>query len=130
MLKGAGVGHRRIAIMGDMLELGKYSAAAHRQVGERAAQCADMLITIGFRSRVMAEAALDAGMKDENISQYELGEAQRAGKELESELKVGDIILVKGSQSMRMERTVLEIMAEPIRAADLLVRMEPDWLTR
>lgn len=123
-------GGRRIAVLGDMLELGKYSSAAHRQVGERVAQCADMLITIGFRSRAMAEAALDAGMKDSDIRQYELHEAQRAGKELEAELRAGDIVLIKGSQGIRMERTVLEIMAEPVRAAELLVRMDPDWRNR
>ncbi|MEK7601025.1 MAG: UDP-N-acetylmuramoyl-tripeptide--D-alanyl-D-alanine ligase [Patescibacteria group bacterium] len=130
ILKEAGTGKRRIAVLGDMLELGKYSHEAHRQVGERAARCADMLITVGFRARALTEAALDAGMKEKNIRQYELGEAQRAGKELEAELREGDLVLVKGSQSMRMERTVLEIMAEPQRAAELLVRMDPDWLTR
>src|SRR3990167_3280470 len=130
ILKEVGTGKRRIAVLGDMLELGKYSHEAHRQVGERAAKCADMLITVGFRARALAEAALDAGMKEKNIRQYELHEAERAGKELEAELREGDLVLVKGSQSMRMERTVLEIMAEPQRAADLLVRMDSDWLTR
>jgi UDP-N-acetylmuramoyl-tripeptide--D-alanyl-D-alanine ligase len=130
ILKEAGVGRRRIAVLGDMLELGRYSKDAHRKVGERAAKCADMLITVGFRSRATAEAALDAGMKEANVRQYELNESQRAGKELEAELKEGDIVLVKGSQGLRMERTVMEIMAEPERAAELLVRMEPDWLSR
>jgi UDP-N-acetylmuramyl pentapeptide synthase len=130
ILKAVRTKGRRIAVLGDMLELGKYSSAAHKQVGERAAQCADVLITIGFRSRALAEAALDAGMKDTDIRQYEMNEAQRAGKELETELHEGDIVLIKGSQSMRMERTVLEVMAEPVRAAELLVRMDPEWLTR
>lgn len=130
ILKEAGQGKRRIAVLGDMLELGRYSKEAHRTIGERAAECADMLITVGFRSRATAEAALDAGMKETNIRQYELNESQRAGKELESELKEGDVVLVKGSQGLRMERTVLEIMAEPARAAELLVRMDPEWLTR
>ena len=130
ILKQAGTGKRRIAVLGDMLELGKYSHEAHRPVGERAAKCADMLITVGFRARAMAEAALDAGMKEKSIRQYELNEAGRAGKELEAELREGDLVLVKGSQGIRMERTVLEIMAEPQRAAELLVRMEQDWLTR
>ncbi len=121
---------RRIAIMGDMLELGKYSAEGHRAVGERAATSADMLITIGFRARTMAEAALDAGMSDSAIRQYEHGEAERAGKELLAELRAGDVVLVKGSQGMRMEKTVLQIMAEQEKAADLLVRMDPEWQIR
>lgn len=121
---------RRIAILGDMLELGRYSKDAHREVGERVASTADMLITVGFRARAIADAALDAGMKETNIRQYEQGEAERVGDELEEELKEGDIVLVKGSQSMRMEKTVLEIMANPMHAEDLLVRMDPEWQMR
>lgn len=123
-------GTRKIAVLGDMLELGRYSAEAHKQVGRRATECADLLRTVGFRSRAIAEAALDAGMPESSIMQYEMNEADRAGKELESMLKEGDIVLVKGSQSMRMERTVLEIMAEPLRAEELLVRMDAEWKER
>jgi len=123
-------GRRRIAILGDMLELGKYAREEHRKVGEKAAECADMLATVGFRSRATAEAALDAGMKESRVRQYELHESARAGKELETILRAGDIVLVKGSQGMRMERTVKEIMAEPERAQELLVRQDPEWLER
>lgn len=121
---------RRIAVLGDMLELGKYTKEAHRKVGERAAGCTDKLITIGIRARNIAEAALDAGMRDENILQYENGEAERAADELARELREGDVVLVKGSQSMRLERTVLGIMAEPLKAPELLVRTEPEWEMR
>ena len=121
---------RRIAVLGDMLELGRMSAEGHRVVGERAAACADMLITVGFRARAIAEAALDAGMSESQIRQYEIGESARAGKELESILSEGDVVLVKGSQAMRMERTVLEIMNEPERAEELLVRMDDEWRNR
>lgn len=121
---------RRIAVLGDMLELGKYSAEAHRNVGKRAAEVADLLITVGFRARRVAEAALDAGMPESAIRQYEMNESRRAGKELELELGEGDLVLVKGSQSMRMERTVEEIMGEPERAEELLVRQDDEWKTR
>ena len=113
-----------------MLELGRYSAEAHRMIGKRVAECATALVTIGFRARAIAEAAIDAGMKEKNIKQYEMHEAARAGKELESELQEGDLVLVKGSQALRMERTVLEIMAEPSRASELLVRMDREWMDR
>ena len=121
---------RRIAVLGDMLELGKYAAEAHKQVGERAVACADVLFTVGFRARTIGEAALDAGISESDIREYEHSEAERAGKELELELKEGDVVLVKGSQAMRMERTVLEIMAEPARAEELLVRQDPAWLAK
>lgn len=121
---------RKIAVLGDMLELGKFSADAHRKIGVRAAEVADMLITVGFRARATAEAALDAGMKEKNIRTYEMNESQRAGKELELELKAGDVALIKGSQSMRMERTVKEVMAEPLRAEELLVRQDEEWKNR
>ncbi len=121
---------RRIAVLGDMLELGKYSKEAHRQVGERAATCADMLITVGFRSRATVEAALDASMPESSIREYELNESDRAGVELARELQAGDIVLVKGSQGIRMERAVHAIMDEPLRAEELLVRMDPEWQTR
>ncbi|MEK9154436.1 MAG: UDP-N-acetylmuramoyl-tripeptide--D-alanyl-D-alanine ligase [Patescibacteria group bacterium] len=121
---------RRIAILGDMLELGRYAAEAHKNLGIRAADCADHLLTIGFRSRASAEAALDAGMSDGNIRQYEQSESRRAGEELKNELQEGDVVLVKGSQSMRMERTVELLMAEPERAGELLVRQEEEWKNR
>ncbi len=121
---------RRIAILGDMLELGKYSADQHKKLGERAAVCADILITVGFRMRAAAEAALGAGMLDSNIFQYEMGEAVRAANELQDKLQSGDVVLVKGSQSMRLEKTVHELMAEPQNAPELLVRMDPEWQMR
>ena len=123
-------GGRRIAVIGDMLELGKYAKDAHRKVGERAAACADKLITIGIRARQVADAALDAGMRDADILQYDIGERDRAADELALDLKAGDVVLVKGSQAMRLERFVLGIMAEPLKASDLLVRMEPEWEMR
>jgi UDP-N-acetylmuramoyl-tripeptide--D-alanyl-D-alanine ligase len=121
---------RKIALMGDMLELGKESKEAHREVGERAADVATMLITVGFRSRAMGEAALDAGMPDAKIREYEQGEALRAAAELKLELKKHDIILIKGSQGMRMEHAVKVLMAHPEQAGALLVRQDEEWKDR
>lgn len=118
---------RRIAVLGDMLELGKYSADAHRQVGAHAAAAANILITVGFRARAMAQAALDAGMPEANIRQYEHTEAARAGKELALELQEGDVVVIKGSQAMRLERTVEALLANPLKAPELLVRQEDEW---
>lgn len=119
---------RRIAVLGDMLELGRHSVEEHRKAGGRAAAVCDLLLTVGFRARDIAQGALDAGMPEEYIFQYE--DAGRAGKELEMMLEPGDIVLIKGSQSVRMERTVEEVMQEPERAAELLVRQDPEWKRR
>ncbi|MDB5187513.1 MAG: UDP-N-acetylmuramoylalanyl-D-glutamyl-2,6-diaminopimelate--D-alanyl-D-alanyl ligase [Candidatus Kaiserbacteria bacterium] len=121
---------RRILMIADMMELGKYSADAHKEIGVYAAACCDVLITVGFRARAIAEAALDAGMRDEQVLQYEQGESERAGLELAPNVKEGDVILVKGSQSMRMEKAVAALLAQPEKAAELLVRQDEAWQNR
>jgi UDP-N-acetylmuramoyl-tripeptide--D-alanyl-D-alanine ligase len=84
-----------------------------------------MLLTIGVRSRKTAEAALEHGLHESMIFQYE--DSAKAGRELQNMIKTGDIILVKGSQGVRAERVVEEVMAEPERAAELLVRQDVAW---
>ena len=118
----------KIAVLGDMLELGRHSVEEHRKVGAHVARTADMLVTVGFRARDIAQGALDAGMLDQNIFQYE--DAHRAGDELEAMLAPADVVLIKGSQGVRMERMVEELMAEPEKAATLLVRQEAEWKSR
>lgn len=117
--------NRKVAVLGDMLELGRFSMSEHEKAGVQAAECANILITVGVRARSIAEAALEAGMSEKNILQYE--ESSLAGKELQNLLKDGDIVLVKGSQGIRMERIVAEIMAEPNKAEDYLVRQSRAW---
>jgi UDP-N-acetylmuramoyl-tripeptide--D-alanyl-D-alanine ligase len=116
---------RKIAVLGDMMELGEYSVNEHKKIGTAAAGIVDVLVTVGIRSRGTAEAALDAGLSEKNILQFE--NSQEAGKFLENVIQEGDIILVKGSQSMRMERIVEELMAHPEKASELLVRQDPQW---
>ncbi|MDE1924779.1 MAG: UDP-N-acetylmuramoyl-tripeptide--D-alanyl-D-alanine ligase [Patescibacteria group bacterium] len=119
---------RKIAVLGDMLELGRHSAEEHRKIGAYAARAADLLMTVGFRARGIAEGALDAGMDENKILQFE--DAYKAGEELSALTSAGDCVLVKGSQSMRMEHTVRALMAEPERAAELLVRQDEEWRRR
>ena len=116
---------RKIAVLGDMLELGGYSAREHEKVGEQAADGVDLLITVGVRARGIAEGALEHGLAEEKIIQYD--EAIRAGRELQYLIEPGDVILIKGSQGMRMEKIVLDIMAEPRKAEKLLVRQSIEW---
>jgi UDP-N-acetylmuramoyl-tripeptide--D-alanyl-D-alanine ligase len=119
---------RTIAVLGDMLELGKHSPREHERMGELAARSCDVLITVGIRSQKTAEGALEHGLSEKNILQYE--EAGKAGRELQNLIKAGDVILVKGSQGMRLERIVEELMAEPQRAKELLVRQDSEWQER
>lgn len=116
---------RRIAVMGDMLELGKFSSEEHKKIGKKLAADFDVLLTVGVRARQFAEGALNSGMDESVIFQYE--HASRAGRELQAMLETGDVVLVKASQGVRAEQIVEEIMLEPERAAELLVRQDAVW---
>ena len=97
-------------------------------MGVRAAKFLDVLVTVGFRSRKIAESALDAGLSEKNI--YQFDSSSEAGAFLQNHIHEGDVILLKGSQSTRMERAVKEIMAHPDQAEKLLVRQDEEWLKR
>ncbi|OGZ56912.1 MAG: hypothetical protein A3H64_03370 [Candidatus Ryanbacteria bacterium RIFCSPLOWO2_02_FULL_45_11c] len=116
---------RRIAVLADMLEIGKFTIEAHQAMGELVASFVDILITVGPRAKFIAREAMERGMKRDRV--HELGSAAEAGKLLQDMLQPGDVVLVKGSQSMRMERAVEEIMAHPELKKDLLVRQEEYW---
>jgi UDP-N-acetylmuramyl pentapeptide synthase len=119
---------RKIAVLGDMLELGKFSAREHERVGELVAASADVLFTLGVRSRKTAEAALTHGMDESVIFQHE--DVSKAGKELQLFLEPGDVVLIKASQGVRAEKVVEEVMQEPELASELLVRQDTAWQTR
>jgi UDP-N-acetylmuramyl pentapeptide synthase len=132
-LRDLGTYGRKIAVLGDMLELGKYSTDEHKKVGAFAGAFCTILVTVGIRARYIAEGALNAGMSEKNIYQFE--NSREAGKYLEKILEEGDVVLIKGSQgsgaqSIRMERAVEEIMAQPERAGELLVRQGEEWEKR
>jgi UDP-N-acetylmuramoyl-tripeptide--D-alanyl-D-alanine ligase len=116
---------RRIAVLGDMMELGQFSIQEHERIGKLVPKYADVLVTIGIRSKGMVKGALDAGMDSKNI--YEFDNSLRAGKAMQNFIQPGDVLLVKGSQSIRAERLVEEIMTEPEKAEHLLVRQGKTW---
>ena len=124
---------KKIAVLGDMLELGKYSKEEHKKIGAIAASFCDILVTVGIRGRGIADGALDAKMDENQI--YQFDSSREAGKYLEKIIDDGDIILIKGSQGsgankIRMEQAIEEIMAEPERKAELLVRQSEEWKVR
>ncbi len=119
---------RKIAVLGDMLELGRFSAAEHERVGNLAATIVDALFTLGIRSQKIAEAALENRLDEEVIFQHE--DVNKLGKELQTYLQPGDVVLVKASQGLRAEKIVEEVMQEPGAAGELLVRQDTAWQER
>jgi len=93
---------RRIAVLGDMLELGPYEKQGHEMVGMRAAQVARTLITLGPRAHMIADAARRAGMKTNQIFEFEASELILDW--LNKNLTSNDAVLIKGSHGLRMDR--------------------------
>jgi UDP-N-acetylmuramoyl-tripeptide--D-alanyl-D-alanine ligase len=98
---------RKIAVLGDMLEIGKYTIEAHEEIGRLASEVFDILITVGARSKFIAEAAHKKGMSVKNIFSFE--SADDANIKIQEIIKKGDLILVKGSHAIRLEKVVEEI---------------------
>lgn len=116
----------KYAVLGDMLELGALSQSGHEAVGHSVVKNKiDKLIVVGERSRDIARGAKAAGMKSDDI--FHFAASAEAGKFIQERIKTGDIILVKGSQGARLEKIVKQIMAEPWRAGELLVRQGREW---
>jgi UDP-N-acetylmuramoyl-tripeptide--D-alanyl-D-alanine ligase len=125
-------GARKIAILGDMLELGNYSNAEHERAGQMAGTFLDILITVGSRAKKIAESAEAKGLPREKI--HVCDTAIDAGEYLLPLLSCGDIVLLKGSQGsganmIRLERAVKILMAHPDDARELLVRQDASWQT-
>lgn len=125
-------GKRKIAVLGDMLEIGKYTEQVHRAIGDQVAEFADMLFTVGPRAKFIADEAKHRGIAvgGRRLESNQVGsfdDAVEAGRTLDPLVEEGDLILLKGSQALRMEKAVKEIMARPDKAWELLVRQEEYW---
>ncbi|MFA6305481.1 MAG: UDP-N-acetylmuramoyl-tripeptide--D-alanyl-D-alanine ligase [Candidatus Gracilibacteria bacterium] len=125
-LKKGETPHRRIAVLGNMNELGDDARTLHEMVGAEVKESADVLITVGGNAKLIGEIALGKGM-DEN-SVFYFATALEAADFFKKKIQEGDIILVKGSQNnVRLEKFVKEIMVSPEDAKKLLVRQEKVW---
>lgn len=102
-------GHK-IAVLGDMLELGPYEREGHEIVGIRAAEVAEKLIAIGECSKFTVDSARQAGMPSSSIHWF--ADVQPAIDLLSEMLKEGDIALIKGSRGLRMDRIVTALEAD------------------
>jgi len=96
------LGGRKVAVLGDMLELGPYERGGHEMVGLRAAQVAAILLTLGERAHMIAEAARRAGMKKASIIEFD--EFEPLVDWLNTNLTQEDAVLIKGSHGLRMDR--------------------------
>ncbi|MFZ2167565.1 MAG: UDP-N-acetylmuramoyl-tripeptide--D-alanyl-D-alanine ligase [Minisyncoccia bacterium] len=110
---------RRIAVLGDMLELGRYSVAEHERIGVLARATADVIVAVGIRARAFAsgEGKAETMLFDN---------ARTAASALLDMIREGDVVLIKGSQSIRTERIVKELLADPADSSRL-VRQEKKW---
>ncbi len=95
---------RKIAVLGDMLELGEFEERGHRMVGARAAQVVDLLITVGERAKWIAKEARSARLSENQV--VELGDGDDVIEYLDEKVGEGDVVLVKGSHGMRLDRIV------------------------
>jgi len=117
------VSGRRIALLGQMNELGAESEQQHRDIGQFAAQVADEVIGVFGDAQYFAEEAKAAG----TAAQY-FETAAEAGDYLATRLAAGDLVLAKGSQNkVRVEQAVARMLAHPEKAGQLLCRQENYW---
>jgi len=98
---------RRIAVLGDMLEIGSYAMQAHEALGRPVSESVDILITVGPRARFIADGAVRAGMEKEKVFRFD--EAEEAIDTVHDLLRKGDLVLVKGSHAMHLEQIVESI---------------------
>jgi UDP-N-acetylmuramoyl-tripeptide--D-alanyl-D-alanine ligase len=93
---------RRVAVLGDMLELGAYEEAGHRLVGRRVRDVAQLLVTVGPRGHIIADEARGAGLPAEAI--VELKDSEAAIEYLRTHIGQGDVVLLKGSRGVWMAK--------------------------
>ncbi len=102
---------RKVAVLGDMLELGENEVYYHVQAGRQIARFGwDILVTVGSLSQHMIEGALSSGMKKEQTLAFE--DSKQAAEEIWSLLEEGDLVLVKGSRKIETEKIVEKIRSE------------------
>ena len=118
-------GSPRIAVLGGMAELGAASEELHREVGRRAAEVVDVLVTQGTEAAWIADAAVRAGLPESRVAiTYTTDDA---ALEVDRHLGPGAVALVKGSAVARMERVVARLLDDDTDAAELLVRQDRAW---
>ena len=119
---------RKIAILGDMLELGKHTVSAHKHIGQIAKENAQILVVVGPRAQTIKDGAIEVGMNKNDI--FEFANSDEAGRFVKTFIQKGDLLLIKGSQGIRMERVAEAILLDQKNKSMLLVRQDREWLNK
>lgn len=121
--------HRKIVVLGDMLELGDEEERWHRQVGLAVGKAeVDYFVAVGKRMKYSADEFRKTARNNGAVTEF--NSPMEAGIFIQHLLEEGDVVLVKGSQGMRMEKVIEEIMAKPNLKYKLLVRQDKTWQQR
>lgn len=118
-------GGKKIVVLGDMKELGNYSKSEHRRVGVLAGKAAHTILTVGSESLEIAQGARDSGTPADFVVSFE--NSTLAAEYLKEHVKAGDVVLIKGSQSMRMEKVTHTLLDPNLSPQGYLVRQEREW---
>ncbi|TFB08876.1 UDP-N-acetylmuramoyl-tripeptide--D-alanyl-D-alanine ligase [Candidatus Atribacteria bacterium MT.SAG.1] len=103
-LAEAAQNNRKIAILGDMLELGEKSDFYHKEIGKEVVKLSiDILITVGEGGKIIAQSSKDEGMAKEQVFSFKKNEKKNLAKKLLNLIKPGNFVLLKGSREMKME---------------------------
>jgi len=117
---------RKVAILGSMLEMGRYSEEAHRKIGKMASKFCNVLICVGTETQPMIKEAEKNFMKlGRNLFYFD--DADELKDKIKDKIKEGDVILIKGSQGIRLEKVSYELLANKKRDARLLPRQDSGW---
>jgi UDP-N-acetylmuramoyl-tripeptide--D-alanyl-D-alanine ligase len=101
---------RRIAVLGDMLELGERELQFHREAGAAIPKAIDVVVGVGKRTAALLDGARQAGFTEEALLHFDNAEA--AGEFLKNEIREGDLVLVKGSRGVGLDRAVAMLEGE------------------
>lgn len=119
---------KKIAVLGDMLELGQFSVREHERIGTLIQSSADVLVTVGVRARAIAQTALSLGFASDKILQFD--DSNAAKEPIFSLVEQGDVVLVKASQGVRAEHIVAHLLQDKQRDMEKLVRQDRMWSRR
>jgi UDP-N-acetylmuramoyl-tripeptide--D-alanyl-D-alanine ligase len=112
--------NRKIAILGDMLELGEKADFYHQEIGKKIVKLSiDMLITVGRGGKIIAQSSIEEGMAEERVFSFKKNEKIKLAKKLLNLTKPGDFILLKGSREMKMEK-ILEFCQKEYQKNNLI----------